>query len=104
MPRGRRAIAATIADRSIVTAADKAAECKNVLKRISTVRTELQHAAIKAVLQIEVVAEGHLHGLAAFDQENTWRNKLFIADDAGSSTNAALGSGSAGGMGTADWE
>jgi len=51
----------------MVTAADKAAECKNVLKRISTVRTELQHAAIKAVLQIEVVAEGHLHGLAAFD-------------------------------------
>jgi hypothetical protein len=65
----------------MVTAADKAAECKNVLKRISTVRTELQHAAIKTVLQIEVVGEGHLHGLAAFDQENAWRNKLLIADD-----------------------
>jgi hypothetical protein len=51
-------IAAATTDRAIVTASNKAAKRKNVLKRISTVCTDFQHPAVKPVLQVEVVAEG----------------------------------------------
>jgi hypothetical protein len=42
------------------------------LKRTSAVSADLQHTAVKAVLQIQVIPEGYLYRLAAFDQKNTW--------------------------------
>jgi hypothetical protein len=75
-------IAAASTDRAIVTAGNKAAKRKNVLKRISTVRTDFQHPAVKPVLQVKVVAEGYPHRAGIADSYYIWRKKLLVADRA----------------------
>jgi hypothetical protein len=65
-------IVGTDANHAIVAAAYKGAARKNILKRSSAINADLQHTAIKASLQVEVIAEGYLHCLGSFAQENAW--------------------------------
>jgi len=60
-----KGIAAAGANRTIVTASRKAGQRKNVLKGRSSVGADLQHGAVKATLEIEIIPEGYLHRLAA---------------------------------------
>jgi hypothetical protein len=65
-------IVGTDANHAIVAAAYKGAACKNILKRRSAINADLQHSAVKAGLQVEVIAEGYLHRLGSFAEKNAW--------------------------------
>jgi len=65
-------IVGTDANHAIVATAYKGAARKNILKRSSAINADLQHTAVKAGLQVEVIAEGYLHRIGSFAQKNAW--------------------------------
>jgi hypothetical protein len=73
LPASKR-VATTAANRAIVTATLKAADCENVLECVSTISADLQHAAIEAILHVKIISKRYLRRFPAFFQKNTWRN------------------------------
>src|SRR5262249_47417757 len=74
-------IATATVDRAIVTALNKRATgSKDVLKGQPVIVTNLQHAAIKPILKVKVVAERYVHHALIAGQCNSWRKKLLVAD------------------------
>ena len=76
-------IATATVDRAIVTAENKRANSKDVLKGQPVIIADLQHAAIEPILQVKVGAEGYAHRASIADRCNVWRNKLLVADRGG---------------------
>jgi hypothetical protein len=63
-------IVGTGANHAIVATAHEGAAGKNILKRSSAINADFQHTAVKAGLQVEVIAELYLHRLGSFAQKN----------------------------------
>src|SRR5207247_5120384 len=69
-------------DRAIIAASAKAAARSNDILEGATCDADLQHATIKGVFQVVVVADGHLCSNAACDG-NDWRIEPLVADGSG---------------------
>ena len=94
-------IATATVDRAVVTAENKrATDSKDVLKGQPAIIAALQHPAIEPILKVEVVAERYLHSPASQINVIFGERSCLSLIVAGSSTKTALGSVSAGGMGT----
>src|SRR6476646_10989315 len=79
LPTGQGIATATV-DGAVVTAENKRANSKNVLKGQPVIITDLQHPAIEPILQVKVVAKGYLHRASIADRVYAWRKKLLVAD------------------------
>ena len=99
LPASKR-VATTAANRAIVTATLKAADCKNVLECISPVSADLQHAAIEAILRIKIVSKRYLRRLPASTKNILGETSCSSPIVSGSLMKAALGVESAGGFGS----
>ena len=79
LPTSQGIATATI-DRAVVTADEKRANSKDVLKSQPVVIADLQHPTIEPILKVEVVAEGYLHPAKIAERDHGWRKKLLVAD------------------------
>ena len=70
-------VAAAGANRPSVATRNKAAACSDDVRKRAAVDADLQHAAVKGVLQVVVLAESQLR--ARRDNRNDWRIEAFVA-------------------------
>ena len=76
---GSERVATADANHPIVATGNKDAARSNDVRKCAAANADLQHATIKAVLQVVIVAEGQLR--RSGDDGNDWRIEQLVAND-----------------------